>query len=154
MNFGVNPFMGLPGGLGMRGGAGCVDQVANSLELTYNEILREMNNKGKDLVQSDKDRIVRGIHQIKENNEKITKALQDLKAFASLNTALTHGLDRVSLKDVERASSLDSQINNLQATVNTISTDQVGLMTALLRQVLYPMALLSRGESSTFIKVA
>lgn len=155
MTFGVNPLMGLPSGLGMRGGAGCVDQVANSLESTYNEILKEMNSKGKDLVQSDKDRILKGIYQIKDNNEKITKALQDLKAFASLNTSLTHGLGVVELKDVQGSSNinLDSQIQTLQSTVNTISSDQVGLMTALVQQVLSPMLLIARGGSTPYLRV-
>lgn len=159
MQFGTNQLMGMGlsqgMGLGMRGGAGCVDQVANSLESTYNEILKEMNSKGKDLVQSDKDRILKGIHQIKDNNEKITKALNDLKAFASLNTALTHGLDVVELKDVQRSSSvkLDSQIQNLQSSVNTISTDQVGLMTALVQQVLSPMLLIARGGTTPYLRV-
>jgi hypothetical protein len=153
VGFGANPFVGL-GALGMLRGGGCVDDTVATMESIYRQILEEMKAKGKDLVDEDKKRIETAIEQIKKNNLQLTEALKDLKAFMKLNTALTAGINNVSLNDVKGSSKVDlnAQVGNLESCINRTSREQVGLITALVDQVFRPMALIASGSSSTLLR--
>jgi hypothetical protein len=148
-----NPFVGL-GSLGMLRGGGCVDDTVATMESIYRQILEEMKSKGKDLVDEDKKRIETAIEQIKKNNAQLSEALKDLKSFMKLNTAITAGINSVSLNDVKGSSKIDlsSQVNSLESCINRTSREQVGLISALVDQVFRPMVQVAQGATSSFIK--
>lgn len=153
---GFNPLMaaqitGSP--FGMVGG-GCVDETAAHMEALYKQILEEMKRNGKDLVDADKRRIQEAIDQIKTNNARLNEALEDLKRFMKLNSALTAGLTNVTLNDAKgsRNINLSSQVANLESCVNRTARDQVGLITAVVDQVLRPMILLTQGVAAPGIR--
>lgn len=154
VNFG-NPFVGL-GAFGMlRGGnATCVDETIATMESVYRDILDELNKTGRDLVDEDKKRIEEALDQLKKNNEKLTSALNDLKAFLRLNSALTAGIDKVSLNDARGAQriSLDSQVGNLQSCIETTASTQKNLIQTLVNQVFHPMINLAAGISTVGIR--
>lgn len=154
VNFG-NPFIGL-GAFGMLrgGGEGCVDQTIEMMESLYKEILDELKKTGRDLVDEDKNRIEEAIEQLKKNNQQLTSALNDLKAFLKLNTALTAGIDQVRLSEIKGSHkiSLDSQVGNLQSCIETTANTQKNLIQTLVNQVFHPMINLASGISTTGIR--
>lgn len=159
VNFG-NPFV-MAGATGLlRGGSnsikggGCVDETIVALENLYGEILNELKKNGKDLVDEDKKHIESALAQLKKNHSQLVSALNDLKAFTKLNSALTAGINQVSLNEVKGASriSLDSQVKNLQSCINSTSTNQRNLIETLVSQVFNPMVNLAAGISTTGIR--
>jgi hypothetical protein len=159
MNFG-NPFI-MAGAAGLlRGGSnnvrggGCVDETIVALENLYGEILNELKKNGKDLVDEDKKHIESALSQLKKNHSQLVSALNDLKAFTRLNSALTAGINQVTLNEVKGASriSLDSQVRNLQSCINSTSTNQRNLIETLVSQVFNPMVNLAAGISTTGIR--
>ncbi len=153
VNFG-SP-MGLSPVFGMRGG-GCVEDSVATMEAIYKQILEEMKRNGKDLVDDDKKRIENAIEQIKKNNSQLAAALNDLKGFMKLNSALTAGLTNVSLNDIKGSSKVDiaNQIKTFESSINNTANSQINLMTALIDQVFRPMALIASGNSSHLLKLA
>ncbi len=154
MNFG-NPLMGL-GPFGMMRGGGVVDETVQTMELIYKDILKELKASGKDLVDKDKKQIEDALAQLKKNNQELSSALNDLKAFLRLNTALTAGITNVRLDDIRDAQkiSLESQIKSLQSCVNTTAMNQRTLMETLLAQVFTPMITVASGLSSPGMRLA
>jgi len=152
VNFG-NPLLTL-GLAGVLRGGGCVDETISSLEAIYNEILSELKNSGKDLVDEDKKHIQDALVQLKKNNNQLVTALNDLKAFTRLNAALTAGITEVRLDDIKGASniSLDSQVKNLQSCIDSTSTNQRNLIQTLVSQVFDPMVRLASGVSTIGIR--
>lgn len=154
-----NMMFGQPN-MGIMMGGGCDDPVTKEMRTLYEQILNELKNRGKDLVDEDKKRIEKALSQIEENNKQLCKALNDLKAFYSLvkvDSALTTGLSSVSLSDIEGASripNLRSSVSNLESCVNRTSRDQVSLLSALVEQVYRPMVLLASGVNSPNIRLA
>jgi len=151
-----NPYAGMQMmAMGMSGG-GCIDETVVMMEKVYATILDEMKSKGKDLVDSDKQRIQQALKQIKENNKQLELALNSLRSYTRLNTALNSGINSVSLTDIKDLSSkrvdLTSQVDNIGSSINRTYRDQIGLVTALLDQVLRPMALLASGTSTPFLR--
>jgi hypothetical protein len=151
VNFG-SPMM-LPPFSGMRGG-GCVEDSVATMEAIYNQILEEMKRNGKDLVDDDKKRIENAIDQIKKNNSQLVSALNDLKGFMRLNSAITNGLTNVSLNDIKGSSNVDlsNQIRSFESSINNTANSQVSLMTALIDQVFRPMALIASGSSTSLLR--
>jgi hypothetical protein len=153
-----SPVLGMGmAGLGMGGlmsGGGCVEDSVATMEAIYKQILEEMKRNGKDLVDEDKKRIENAIAQIKKNNSQLASALNDLKGFMRLNTAITAGLTSVSLSDVKGSSNADfsNQIKSFESSINSTANSQVSLMTALLEQVFRPMALIASGSSTTLLR--
>jgi hypothetical protein len=154
MNFG-NPLMGL-GPFGMMRGGGVVDETVQTMELIYKDILKELKASGKDLVDKDKKQIEDALAQLKKNNQELSSALNDLKAFLRLNTALTAGITNVRLDDIRDAQkiSLESQIKSLQSCVNSTAMNQRTLMETLLSQVFTPMITVASGLSSPGMRLA
>lgn len=154
MNFG-NPLMGF-GSLGMMRGGGVVDETVQTMELIYRDILKELKASGKDLVDKDKKQIEDALAQLKKNNQELSSALNDLKAFLRLNTALTNGITNVRLDDIRDAQkiSLESQIKSLQSCVNSTAMNQRTLMETLLSQVFTPMITVASGQSSPGMRLA
>jgi hypothetical protein len=152
VNFG-NPLLTL-GLAGVLRGGGCVDETIASLEAIYGEILSELKNSGKDLVDEDKKHIEEALIQLKKNNLQLVSALNDLKAFTRLNAALTAGINKVRLDDIKGASriSLDSQVKNLQSCIDSTSTNQRNLIQTLVSQVFDPMVRLASGVSTIGIR--
>lgn len=154
-----NMMFGQPN-MGIMMGGGCDDQVTREMRTLYEQILNELKNRGKDLVDEDKKRIEKALSQIDQNNKQLCKALNDLKAFYSLvkvDSALTTGLSTVSLSDIEGANripNLRSSVSNLESCVNRTSRDQVSLLSALVEQVYRPMVLLASGVNSPNIRLA
>lgn len=156
-NVGFNPVIASQAsqfGLFQMGGRNCVDETVETMETIYKQILEEMKRNGKDLVDEDKNRIETALGQIKKNNTQVAQALNDLKAFMKLNSAITAGIKDVSLNDAKGSSKIDlsAQVSNLQEQVNRTSRDQVGLITALIEQVFIPMARIASGVSSPNIR--
>ena len=143
----------------MSGGGHCDGSLVNEMRQTYNLILKELNSRGKDIVEEDKKRIETALSRIEENNKELCKALNDLKAFHNLvrvDSALTSGLSTVSLSDIEGANRIPnvrSSVSNLESCVNRTSRDQVSLLSALLNQVMHPMALLASGVNASGIRL-
>lgn len=159
---GVIPSMALPLGFNLRGGArknkqyGGVDST-QLIKNLYKTILSDMQRRGKDLVDEDKKHIETAIKQIEENNRKLEKALNDLRAFVRLSDAVDVGVSQVTLSDVENLSSanvasLKSTVSNLENCVGRVTRDQVGLMTSLLDQVFRPMSILSIGGTTNQLR--
>ncbi len=148
----INPW---GAGMGMRGGAGCVDETVATLEELFNSILAEMNRNGKSLVQEDQDKIVKALGQIKKNNAYVTTALNDLKAFTRLNKAMTVGLDNVSLSDVKGAQNirLSSQVSSIQDQLNRTTRDNFGLVSTL-TDIFRAMTSLTAGISTPLFRMA
>ena len=153
-----NLFPGMGAGFGIpvpfqRGGqhGGGNDPVATQLMNTYKAILADMNTKGKDLVQEDKDRIEKVIQQIAKNNKEITEILSDLQAFSKLESTLSV----VKLTDIEGARNIKtykSSVGKLQDCLNRTASNQVSLLTALVNQVYTPMLGVLSGVTSPFIR--
>ncbi len=152
-NVGFGGPMGLPSVFGMRGG-GCVEDTVATMEAIYKQILEEMKRNGKDLVDDDKKRIENAIDQIKKNNAQLSAALNDLKGFMRLNSALTAGLTTVSLNEIKGSSNVDlsNQIKTFESSINNTANSQINLMTALIDQVFRPMALIASGNSTSLLK--
>lgn len=153
VNFG-NPLVSLGLAGVLRGGNSCVDETIASLEAIYGEILSELKSSGKDLVDEDKKHIDDALVQLKKNNHQLVTALNDLKAFTRLNTALTAGITQVRLDDIKGASriSLDAQVKNLQSCIDSTSTNQRNLIQTLVSQVFDPMVRLASGVSTVGIR--
>jgi hypothetical protein len=143
--------MGMFGG--MRGG-GCVEDSVATMEAIYKQILQEMTNNGKDLVDDDKKRIENAIDQIRKNNRQLEASLNDLKAFMRLNSTITNGLTNVTLSDIKGSSNiaLSNQIKSFESSINNTANSQVNLMTALIEQVFQPMARLASGSGTTLLR--
>jgi hypothetical protein len=144
---------GFPSAFGMRGG-GCVEDSVATMEAIYKQILEEMKRNGKDLVDEDKKRIENAIDQIKKNNSQLSSALNDLKGFMKLNSALTNGLTNVSLSEIKGSSNVDlsNQIRTFESSINNTASSQVNLITALVDQVFRPMALIASGSSTNLLR--
>ena len=144
---------GFPSAFGMRGG-GCVEDSVATMEAIYKQILEEMKRNGKDLVEEDKKRIENAIDQIKKNNSQLSSALNDLKGFMKLNSALTNGLTNVSLSEIKGSSNVDlsNQIRTFESSINNTASSQVNLITALVDQVFRPMALIASGSSTNLLR--
>ena len=144
---------GFPSAFGMRGG-GCVEDSVATMEAIYKQILEEMKRNGKDLVEEDKKRIENAIDQIKKNNSQLSAALNDLKGFMKLNSALTNGLTNVSLSEIKGSSNADlsNQIRTFESSINNTASSQVNLITALVDQVFRPMALIASGSSTNLLR--
>ncbi len=161
-NVGFGVGFGNPYGLigGQRGGqrnqrgAGCVEDSVATMEAIYKQILEEMKRNGKDLVDDDKKRIENAIEQIKKNNSQLATALNDLKGFMKLNSALTAGLTNVSLEEIKGSSNVDlaNQIRSFESSINNTASSQINLMTALIDQVFRPMALIASGSSTSLLR--
>jgi hypothetical protein len=143
----------------MIGGGQCDNSLVNEMIETYHLILKELNSRGKDLVDEDKKRIETALSRIEENNKELCKALNDLKSFHNLvrvDSALTSGLSTVSLSDIDGASRIPnvrSSVSNLESYVNRTSRDQVSLLSALVEQVYRPMILLASGVNSPQMRI-
>jgi hypothetical protein len=151
VGFGMaNPY-GLMGG--QRGGS-CVEDSVATMEAIYKQILEEMKRNGKDLVDDDKKRIENAIDQIKKNNSQLASALNDLKGFMKLNSALTAGLTNVSLSEIKGSSNVDlaNQIKTFESSINNTASSQINLMTALIDQVFRPMSQIAAGYSNHLLK--
>ena len=155
---GINPFAGFSGlglGSGQLGGAEA-DPQAQYLRQIYNTIKEEMKAKGKELVQEDHDRIEKAIGEIEKNNERVQRALDDLRAFINLDNVVTNGLGNVvSLNEIKSSTTIPNirkSISSLESCVNRTSRDQVSLLTALIEQVYRPMLLVASGASTPFIR--
>jgi len=150
VNFGSPMMLPL---MGMRGG-GCIEDSVATMEAIYKQILEEMKRNGKDLVDEDKKRIENAIDQIKKNNSQLSSALNDLKGFMRLNTALTNGLTNVSLNEIKGSANADlsNQIKSFESSINNTASSQISLMTALIDQVFRPMALIASGASTNLLR--
>jgi hypothetical protein len=151
--------LGMPGlamgmGMGLMRGGGCVEDSVATMEAIYKQILEEMKRNGKDLVDEDKRRIENAIEQIKKNNTQLAAALNDLKGFMRLNSALTAGLTSVSLNDIKGSSNveLSNQIKTFESSINNTASSQISLMTALVDQVFRPMSQIAAGYSNSLLR--
>ena len=150
---------GGPGGFGgLRGGnPPDVDIHVKNLRTIYSDILKEMKNKGKDLVDEDKKRIELAIKQIETNNKQVLSALGDLKSFIKLDNVFTNGLGNSinldQIKSLSKVQNIRKSISNLENSVNTTSRDQIALITALIEQVYRPMLLVASGAATPFMRV-
>jgi hypothetical protein len=160
---GMTSFFGFPG---MRGGAkkllsGAGKQISDnvkSMRTVYKNILEELNRRGKDLVDQDKEQIDQAFMQLEENNNRLEKTIRDLQAFVRLNNAVDVGISKLTrreydgLSDDKSVASLKSTVSNLESCLGRVTRDQVGLMTSLVDQVLRPMALLTIGAPTAHLR--
>lgn len=166
---GVIPGLSVPLGLfGMRGGAkkllsGAGKQISDNVKnmrAVYKNILEELNRRGKDLVDQDKEHIEQAFKQLEDNNDRLEKTIKDLQAFVRLNNAVDVGITKIGrrtyegLGDDKSVNSLKSTVTNLESCLGRVTRDQVGLMTSLVDQVLRPMALLTIGAPTSNLRLA
>jgi hypothetical protein len=86
---------------GQRGGGinpACVNSKA--LEQMFKVTYSEMERNGKQLVESDKNRIADAVKKVAELEEKLMKIVRDLKVFNKLNAALSVKQGPIGIEDI------------------------------------------------------
>ena len=95
-----NPMM-FPSMFGQRGGGinpACVNSKA--LEQMFKVTYSEMERNGKQLIDSDKNRISDAVKKVAELEEKLMKIVRDLKVFNKLNAALSVKQGPIGIEDI------------------------------------------------------
>jgi hypothetical protein len=90
-----------PGMFGQRGGGinpACVNSKA--LEQMFKVTYSEMERNGKQLIDSDKNRISDAVKKVAELEEKLMKIIRDLKVFNKLNAALSVKQGPIGIEDI------------------------------------------------------
>lgn len=153
--FGYGPTMSFPFGF-MRGGDGDKNELTDlalGLKKNYDTVLRDLQDSGKDLVDTDKQLIENAIHKVSKNHKQIVHLLNELAAFNRLSTVIKAGLPRViGASDFEGASrmvNLDKTVDNLQSNVGSIARENQALITQLYNNVFKSLASLRLGVSSS-----
>lgn len=152
--FGYGPVAPFPLGF-LSGGASQSDLTdsAQSLQSTYEAVLKDLQNSGKDLVDADKNLIENAIKRVSKNQKQIEHALNELNAFNKLSVSLKAGLPQaLELKDVDGASrmvNLDKTVSNLQSNVSSVARENQALITQLYNNVFKSLASLRLGQPSS-----